>query len=290
MEGNNGFILIDRGITEHWIWDDDKRFKWWLTLLLMANYEDRATSHDSHEFTLKRGQLLASAGYLATKWRCDIKTVNKFLKKLSDNGMIIREIVHRQTPIITICNYDRYQQRNNASVDTITDTIMDTQMDSIADTITDTQRDTIKRNKRNNSPNGECKTPAHTRKEVSPEEVVDAWNSICKSLPQVKTLTEARKRKIRLRVNEMGTLDKIREIFTRIEASNYCKGEKGWKATFNWIIDNSDNWTKVDEGNYDNSIQAATGNNNSQQIIRNENDPKRSGAVAQSSAEFKRSF
>lgn len=105
----SGWIKIDRGITDHWIFKDAEKFKWWFELLLMANWEDKKVMHDSHLFTLKRGQMIASVSFLCQKWEKSNKTIIKFLHLLEQEGMITRSIVHRQTPIITICNYEKYQ-------------------------------------------------------------------------------------------------------------------------------------------------------------------------------------
>ena len=41
-----------------------------------------------------------------------------------------------------------------------------------------------------------------------------------------------------------------------MEASDFLKGynKYGWKATFDWVFKNSENWIKILEGNYDNRI------------------------------------
>lgn len=261
-----GWILISRDIVNHWIWSDDKRYKWWCELLIMAAWEDHEVMHDSHKFILRRGQLIASVAFLNKKWGGDPKTTLRFLKLLEKEEMIIREVCHRQTPIITICNYDKYQGVCVNGLDRQTDTL----------------KETNKRNKRNKrnifSPDGEKCAPA--REEISCEDFMNAWNEICVSLSKVKSLPDRRKQKIKLRVAEMETIEKVREIFTRIEASDYCRGSKGWKVTFDWIIDNSLNWRKVDEGNYDNPITPR----------QNDNDTKRSGDVAESATSFKRKF
>lgn len=278
-----GWIVISRDIVNHWIWEDDKKYKWWSELLIMAAWKDREVMHDSHKFILRRGQLIASVAFLNKKWGGDPKTTLRFLKLLEKEGMIIREVCHRQTPIITICNYDKYQRIGFGELDRQTETLMETQTETQTDRQTDRQRETnrINRIKKRNifSPDGEkC---AHAREEISCEDFMNAWNEICISLSKVKSLPDRRKQKIKLRVAEMETIEKVREIFTRIEASDYCRGSKGWKVTFDWIIDNSINWRKVDEGNYDNNPITPR---------QNDNDTKRSGDVAESATSFKRKF
>lgn len=105
----NGYIKISRSISSHWLWQDAERLRWWLDLLLLASWEDTETIHDAHRFTLKRGQLIASVAFLKERWKVSHPTVIKFLSLLEAEGMIMREILYRQTPIITICNYESYQ-------------------------------------------------------------------------------------------------------------------------------------------------------------------------------------
>lgn len=94
-------------------------------------------------------------------------------------------------------------------------------------------------------------------------EVLELWNSTCKSLPRVERLSEARKTKIRMRLAEWEaqdsinnkTLDKTKLIFEKIEASDFLTGRTDvWKASFDWLFTSANNWIKVIEGNYDNKI------------------------------------
>lgn len=90
-------------------------------------------------------------------------------------------------------------------------------------------------------------------------DITALWNSICKSLPQVKSLNDDRRKKIKSRLLEMEPnapqlwLDRIRDLFTRVQASPFLTGDnqKGWTASFDWLFSNGNNWVKVMEGNYD---------------------------------------
>lgn len=90
-------------------------------------------------------------------------------------------------------------------------------------------------------------------------DITALWNSICKSLPQVKALNDDRRKKIRSRLLEMAPnapqlwLDRCRDLFTRVQASPFLTGDnqKGWTASFDWLFSNGNNWVKVMEGNYD---------------------------------------
>lgn len=96
------------------------------------------------------------------------------------------------------------------------------------------------------------------------DEVVSLWNEICSPLPQVKRLNDSRRNKIKCRLVEFSKnseewLPKTRELFERVVASDFLRGEKAdWQATFDWLFDNSKNWVKVVEGNYDNERKRTT--------------------------------
>ncbi len=130
----NGWIKINRAITEHWLWQDAERLKWWFDLLFLAAWEDKKVMHDTHVFTLRRGQIIASISFLSERWKRNHQTIIRYIKMLESEDMITRKVLYRQTPILTICNYDKYQVQGAPQVDTIVDTIADTIVDTIVDT------------------------------------------------------------------------------------------------------------------------------------------------------------
>ena len=125
------WIKINREITNHWLWEDAERLKWWFDLLFMASWDDHKVMHDSHLFVLHKGELIASVSFLVERWDKSKPTIIRFLTLLQQEGMISRRTLYRQTPIITICNYERYQEQDNANVDTLIDTQVDTLVDPI---------------------------------------------------------------------------------------------------------------------------------------------------------------
>ena len=120
-----GWIKISREIEDHWLWQDADRLRWWIDMLFMASFEDKKVIEDTHLITIKKGQFIASVAFLCKRWGKSNKTIIKYLKLLEEDEMICREVLHRKTPIITICNYDKYQ----CDVDTIVDTMVYRQND-----------------------------------------------------------------------------------------------------------------------------------------------------------------
>ena len=95
------------------------------------------------------------------------------------------------------------------------------------------------------------------------EEIVKVWNETCTSLNKVEILGEKRKEKIRLRWKEFSELGDpmqvLNTILKKLQASSFITKESraNWrKNCFNWIFENSENWVKVYEGNYDDNQQS----------------------------------
>ena len=87
--------------------------------------------------------------------------------------------------------------------------------------------------------------------------VQEMFNNVCKGFSRVASLSEKRREKVRARWNEMlklgAPLGICRTVFDKMQASAFLKGgnARGWKATFDWLFENSNNWLKVYEGQYD---------------------------------------
>ena len=63
-----GWIKIYQTIREHWIWERPRYLKWWLDLLMLAEWKDSKRLVKSVLVTIKRGQLIASVHYLQERW------------------------------------------------------------------------------------------------------------------------------------------------------------------------------------------------------------------------------
>lgn len=82
------------------------------------------------------------------------------------------------------------------------------------------------------------------------QEIIDLYNSVCVSFPQVTRLTEQRRKTIRSRYREYG-MDGIRKVFESAEASDFLSGRNGkWmNCSYDWLMKQG-NFLKVFEGNY----------------------------------------
>lgn len=89
-------------------------------------------------------------------------------------------------------------------------------------------------------------------KRINYQEIVDMYNDICISFPRIKSLSDARKKAIKARLN-VYTIEDIREVFVKAEASDFLKGRnaRNWSANFDWMMKDS-NMAKILDGNFDN--------------------------------------
>lgn len=80
--------------------------------------------------------------------------------------------------------------------------------------------------------------------------IADMYNTICTSLPTIRSLSDARKKAIGARLKTY-TVEEIRTVFENAEASSFLKGRnsRNWTATFDWLMKDS-NMAKVLDGNY----------------------------------------
>lgn len=84
------------------------------------------------------------------------------------------------------------------------------------------------------------------------EPYVDSWNIFANTyrLPQVEAISDSRRKKLNTRAAEP-SFDFFR-ILEKIKQSNHLRGgnDRGWKVTFDWIMDNDKNYLKILEDNY----------------------------------------
>lgn len=108
----NGWIKIYREIQEHWIWQDEKHLKWWLTIILNVNHEPKKFSVGTELFVCDPGQSFRSIQQWTDAFNCSKKTTVKFFKMLENDGMISYKILgngNRRKHLLTVMNWDKFQ-------------------------------------------------------------------------------------------------------------------------------------------------------------------------------------
>jgi len=101
-----GWIKIFRQITENEYYFTEKftKVQAWIDLLLLATHKERTVSIRGIEINLKPGQLCYSQKSLASRWKWNVKTVNKYLNSLKKREMVDT----RNTNITTIISIKKW--------------------------------------------------------------------------------------------------------------------------------------------------------------------------------------
>lgn len=108
-----GWIKLHRSFLDHWLCDEYRpltKREAWETMLFMANYEDKKVLINGQLIDCRRGQCLYSIESWAKKFVWTIGQVRHFFKLLENDKMIVVEGM-KYTTRLTICNYDKYQDK-----------------------------------------------------------------------------------------------------------------------------------------------------------------------------------
>lgn len=111
-----GWIKLHRSIQENEFYFSERftKAQAWIDLILLANHKPATIFLRGVEVNLSRGELARSQVTLASRWKWNERTVNKFLKMLEK-----REMIHIRstnvTTIVSIRNYNLYQDSTEQS-------------------------------------------------------------------------------------------------------------------------------------------------------------------------------
>ena len=220
----------------------------WFKLLCLAGKQN-----NSGVFMM--GRIAYTDKMLATIFRMKETTVTMALQTFEQFGMI--EIVDG---VITIPNWGKHQNLD--------------QLESKKEYMRNYMKEYRDKQKALTSGKPNCKTNSKTnvsqadkeedkdkeieidkldtrvRERIECQQIVDMFNSICVSFPSVRSLSSARRKAIKARLNTY-TVDDFKQCFENAEASSFLKGSnpRNWMANFDWLIKDT-NMAKVLDGNY----------------------------------------
>ncbi len=138
---NNGWVKFYRSIKDTSLKRDPNANHLFMMLLIEANISDTKIRFDGKEQILKRGQLLTGYRHLAKEYGMHISTITRSLERLKEAGRI-ETLSDTRGTIITICNYDKYQTKEN-----ISETLFETQTGTRASTRASTIREELRNKK-----------------------------------------------------------------------------------------------------------------------------------------------
>lgn len=189
---------------------------------------------------------------LASIFRRDINTVRLALDTFKRFGMI--EIIDN---VITIPNWNKHQTLDAYEKKKERDRLYQAErranqralIEKSSDKSSDIAFSDIEEDKEKDKDKEEDIKEIHKEK-TDYQQIVDLFNSICTSLPSVRSLSDARKKAIKARLTTY-TVDDFRKCFENAESSSFLKGgnNRNWNATFDWLIKDQ-NMAKVLDGNY----------------------------------------
>jgi len=229
---SKGWVKLHRELQYHYLWMDKPFTKGqaWVDIILMVNHKNNKCVLGNELLEVERGSTITSIRKLCERWGWSKTKVVSFLNLLKSDNMINYFSDTKKT-VLTIENYDLYQD------------IEDTEKTQKGHE-EDTER-TRKSTNKNDKNDKEINIVPFT-------EIVELYNRVCMSLPNVQKLTDSRKRKLTARWKEMPDIEQWKRLFNEVEQIPFLKGEndRGWKASFDWLIENDSNITKVLEGQY----------------------------------------
>lgn len=151
--------IYDKLLEWEW-WDNALMVKLWIYILLSANSKKKKWKGN----VIERGQFVTSQLFLAEMLDCSPRYVYKMLKRMVASGNITYIGTNKNT-IITICNYDSYQEKNGNVVRTEFRTESEQSSEQSSYQSSERSSDNIRyKNKDNNNPPPAC---APAREEIS---------------------------------------------------------------------------------------------------------------------------
>lgn len=264
-----GLFTVDRGIFENPIFKREaftevQAFIW---LVSEASYQDRTVRGVKGPIELKRGQLTHSLRFMADKWRWTYSRVNRFLKRL-EIETAIETATETDQNVITICNYDIYQDFETYR-ETVHEVQQSKQQRNSAETAAKQRRtpegtpEGIKDKDIGHSGNADLSLfdddpeqeslPAFLDR-TDEHKAVGMWNDVAEKhgLPQCQKLTDTRRSKIRKRLKDCGGLEGWQLAMGKIGAADWMHGSnnRGWKADIDFVLQEK-SFTRLMEGSYD---------------------------------------
>lgn len=222
----------------------------WFKLLVLAGKQN------NDGVFLMNSQIPYTDEMLATIFRRDLNTVRMALNVFEKFGMV--EIIDN---VITIPNWgkhqtlDAYERKKKLDRERIAKKRAEQKLlIQMSPDMSHDMSPTVAKSRLAEEDKEEDKDREREeeKKKIDYDGIKDAYNSLCPSLPAVKSLSDARRKAIKARLNSY-TVDDLNEAFMKAEASDFLKGknDRNWRANFDWILKDA-NIAKILDGLYDN--------------------------------------
>ena len=228
-----GWIKLHRQLLESTVFDNERLLKLWVWCLLKATHREHDQLVGRRTVKLQPGQFIFGRKKAALALGYPESTVWEYMQLLQSMGNVNIKSNNKYS-VVTLTQWALYQSDEPDS-------------DSKTDNRSTTDQQQIDTNKN-------VENEKNEKKDTVPyEEIKERYNSTCTRLPQVKKLSSERKKHIKARYKELGSIEEVQSLFDRVAESNFLSGDnnRSWKANLDWIM-NENNMVKIIEGKYDN--------------------------------------
>jgi hypothetical protein len=252
----DGYYIKARCIRDSWIAHSAPVVReTWDYLLREANHKERKYNG----YTIKRGQLFRSYREIrnelywmvgASRRTYSVDQMKHTMKLLSNNHMVTLANAPRGV-VITICNYDHYQDPSNYESTSQSPSNPPANTPRVHQSSTAINKNVKELKNEKNL----IKPPIvpQNKKDEIPEkiqEIFNLWNKYAvNGITKAQSLTESRKDKIRTRLKENSDIRYWKEVFSKLQKIPFYCGDnnRGWVVTLDYVIRNDTNHVKIAE-------------------------------------------
>lgn len=107
---SKGWISISRSLEDSWIFEEPEALKFWMALLMKANWETKTTMFNKRLITVERGQVVFGRKAWSERLKISEKKLRRYLELLIAEGMVGQQTTSRYS-MITVLNYDEHQEK-----------------------------------------------------------------------------------------------------------------------------------------------------------------------------------
>lgn len=198
----------------------------------------------------ERGFCWATNSYFANLYNVKKETISRWISQLEKKQYIKTQLIYKE-------NSQKIKERrlyiSEYPIDEKVNTLLTKKSIPYCENNQYPIDEKVKDNNTMNSTLNNTMNIKEDTKKINYKQIVNSFNSICKSYPKVNKLSEARKKTIKARFNNGYDYQDFINLFEMAEQSEFLKGEnnRSWQANFDWLIKDA-NFAKVLDGNYSN--------------------------------------
>lgn len=259
---SGGYTLWARQAIESEIFTDkpSEWFKIWFYIINRVNHADNGK--------FKRGQCFLKYDWIAIATATSGNQIKHCLEYLKKATMITTQKATRGM-IVTVCNYDIYQNSDNYKSHT------ESQLKGI-------QKPHRSHTINNNDKNEQEERPPISPFKIDPLDFMTYWHKE-NTLPVIRVFTEGRKQMLKKRTADPLFAENWQVIIDKLRASAFHTGQndRHWRADIDWLLGEkkkTPNYLKILELESDNKGERQTDTRNSKQEYLDARERERANA------------